>query len=41
MGADLLDSMVEQSRKRARAEGVEDRVEVSVGDTRDLLHVVG
>jgi ubiquinone/menaquinone biosynthesis C-methylase UbiE len=36
MGVDLLDSMVEQSRQRARAEGVEDRVEFKVGDARDL-----
>jgi arsenite methyltransferase len=36
MGVDLLDSMVEQSRQRAQAEGVQDRVEFSVGDARDL-----
>jgi ubiquinone/menaquinone biosynthesis C-methylase UbiE len=36
MGVDLLDSMVEQARRRARAEGVQDRVEFSVGDARDL-----
>ncbi len=36
MGVDLLDSMVEQSRQRARAQGVEGRVEFKVGDARDL-----
>jgi len=35
-GVDLLESMVEQSRKRARAEGVEDRVQFEVADARAL-----
>jgi len=35
-GVDLLDSMVEQSRQRARAEGVEEHVEFKVADARDL-----
>jgi len=36
MGVDLLDSMVKRSRQRARAEGVEDRVEFQVADARNL-----
>jgi ubiquinone/menaquinone biosynthesis C-methylase UbiE len=36
MGVDLLEKMVEQSRERAKAEGVEDRVEFRVADARKL-----
>jgi arsenite methyltransferase len=36
VGVDLLEKMVEQSRERAKAEGVEDRVEFRVADAREL-----
>jgi ubiquinone/menaquinone biosynthesis C-methylase UbiE len=36
MGVDLVDKMIEQSRERAKAEGVEDRVEFRVADARKL-----
>ncbi len=36
LGVDLLEKMVEQSRERARAMGVEERVEFRVADARDL-----
>jgi ubiquinone/menaquinone biosynthesis C-methylase UbiE len=36
MGVDLLDKMVEQSRERAKEEGVEDRTEFRVADAREL-----
>ena len=36
LGVDLLDKMVEQSRARAKAEGLEDRIEFRVADARDL-----
>jgi len=36
VGVDLLDKMVAQSRTRAKAEGIEDRVEFRVADARDL-----
>jgi arsenite methyltransferase len=36
IGVDLLDKMIDQSRKRAKAEGVEDRVEFRVADARKL-----
>jgi len=36
MGVDLLARMVERSRDRAMAEGVEDRVEFKVADAREL-----
>lgn len=36
VGVDLLDRMVEQSRGRAKTEGVEDRVEFRVADAREL-----
>jgi len=36
MGVDLVDKMIEQSRERAKAEGVEDRVEFKVADARKL-----
>lgn len=36
MGVDLVDKMVEQSRQRAKVEGVEDLVEFRVADARKL-----
>jgi ubiquinone/menaquinone biosynthesis C-methylase UbiE len=36
VGVDLLEKMIEQSRERAKAEGVEDCVEFRVADARDL-----
>jgi ubiquinone/menaquinone biosynthesis C-methylase UbiE len=36
MGVDLLGKRVEQSRERAKAEGVEDRAEFRVADARKL-----
>ena len=36
VGVDLVDKMVEQSRERAKAEGVEDRVEFRVADAQKL-----
>lgn len=36
MGVDLVAKMIEQSRKRAKIEGVEDRVEFRVADAREL-----
>jgi len=36
MGVDLLDKMVEQSRARAKADGIEDRVDFKVADAREL-----
>lgn len=36
MGVDLLEKMVEHSRRRAREDGVEDLVDVRVADARDL-----
>ena len=36
VGVDLLDKMIEQSRERAKAEKVEDRVEFRVADAREL-----
>ena len=36
MGVDLVEKMIEQSRQRAKAEGVEDRVEFRVADARKL-----
>jgi SAM-dependent methyltransferase len=36
VGVDLLEKMVEQSRSRAKAEGVEDRLEFRVADARKL-----
>jgi len=36
MGVDLVDKMIEQSRERAKVEGVEDRVEFRVADARKL-----
>jgi SAM-dependent methyltransferase len=36
VGVDLLERMIEQSRARAKAEGVEDRVEFTVADARNL-----
>lgn len=36
IGVDLLPKMIEQSRERARAEGVEERVEFRVADAREL-----
>jgi arsenite methyltransferase len=36
VGVDLVDKMVEQSRQRAKAEGVEDRVEFRVADAQKL-----
>jgi arsenite methyltransferase len=36
VGVDLLEKMIEQSRERAKAEGVEDRVEFRVADAREL-----
>jgi arsenite methyltransferase len=36
MGVDLVDKMIEQSRKRAKSEDVEDRVEFRVADAREL-----
>jgi ubiquinone/menaquinone biosynthesis C-methylase UbiE len=36
VGVDLLEKMIEQSRARAKAEGVQDRVEFRVADARRL-----
>jgi ubiquinone/menaquinone biosynthesis C-methylase UbiE len=36
MGVDLLEKMVQASRARAKAEGVEDRVQFKVADAREL-----
>ncbi|MEE8566363.1 MAG: class I SAM-dependent methyltransferase, partial [Candidatus Bipolaricaulota bacterium] len=36
VGVDLLEKMIEQSRERAKAEGVEDRVEFRAADARKL-----
>ena len=36
VGVDLVEKMIEQSRARAKAEGVEDRVEFRVADARKL-----
>jgi SAM-dependent methyltransferase len=36
MGVDLLDKMVEQARRRAKSEGVQDRTEFRVADAREL-----
>ena len=36
VGVDLLEEMVEQSRRRAKAEGVADRVQFRVADAREL-----
>jgi SAM-dependent methyltransferase len=36
VGVDLVEKMIEQSRQRAKAEGVEDRVEFRVADAREL-----
>ncbi len=36
VGVDLLEKMIKQSRERAKAEGVEDRVEFRVADARKL-----
>lgn len=36
MGVDLVEKMIAQSRKRAKAQGVEDRVEFKVADARKL-----
>ena len=36
VGVDLLEKMIEQSRERAKAEGVRDRVEFRVADARRL-----
>ena len=36
MGVDLLDKMVEQARRRAKSDGVQDRTEFRVADAREL-----
>jgi SAM-dependent methyltransferase len=36
MGVDLLDKMVEQARRRAKTDGVQDRTEFRVADAREL-----
>jgi ubiquinone/menaquinone biosynthesis C-methylase UbiE len=36
MGVDLLEKMVEQSRERAKSDGIEDRTEFRAADARDL-----